>query len=514
MIIKEVFMKNFGKFHNERLRFQPGINIVYGGNESGKSTLYTFFQGIFFGLRRKRGVASRTDTYTRCLPWENPSWYEGSVLFEAGKKDFRLERNFESRSQEAELYCVTDGEKMSVEEGDLEILLGGATQRIYENTAAIGQLKTRTEEGLTEELREYLTNFQTEGDFRLDPGAALDRLKDRRKEWEKEEKKAREKKERAREKLLDRIQYTREEIEDLEEKLERSRESFRDIGQDRQEEKPAEDRRESSFPLVFAALFFLGFLAGCAGAIFFQLSWLIPALIFLLGGAFLFWYFRDRGEKASARSRKEQDRAIRNERKKGQQITWKEALQDKRNLLYNLQEELEELENDNEKILKAQKEVQRISLAEKMLAKAAGNLQSRRGNFLKERTWEIFGELTQGRYQRGIIDENFQIRLDTGDRYAGLHQVSQGTAEQVYFALRMAAGELLCREEELPVILDETFAMYDDKRLCEALEWLHRNRAQVILLTCTRREIEALESLGIPFHQVDLQIGAGIRSNS
>ena len=33
---------------------------------------------------------------------------------------------------------------MSVEEGDLEILLGGATQRIYENTAAIGQLKTRT----------------------------------------------------------------------------------------------------------------------------------------------------------------------------------------------------------------------------------------------------------------------------------------------------------------------------------------------------------------------------------
>ena len=62
--------------------------------------------------------------------------------------------------------------------------------------------------------------------------------------------------------------------------------------------------------------------------------------------------------------------------------------------------------------------------------------------------------------------------------------------------------------------VDETFAMYDDKRLCEALKWLHRNRAQVILLTCTRREIEALESLGIPFHQVDLQIRAGIRSNS
>lgn len=49
MIIKEAFMKNFGKFHNERIEFQQGINIVYGGNESGKTTLYTFLQGVFSG---------------------------------------------------------------------------------------------------------------------------------------------------------------------------------------------------------------------------------------------------------------------------------------------------------------------------------------------------------------------------------------------------------------------------------------------------------------------------------
>ena len=62
-----------------------------------------------------------------------------------------------------------------------------------------------------------------------------------------------------------------------------------------------------------------------------------------------------------------------------------------------------------------------------MLTKAAGSLQSRRGNFLKEKTWKILGELTQGKYQRGIMDENFQIRLDSGDQYVGLYQVSQGT---------------------------------------------------------------------------------------
>lgn len=255
--------------------------------------------------------------------------------------------------------------------------------------------------------------------------------------------------------------------------------------------------------MAFAALFLLTFLAGCAGVVFFHLSWLILVLIILAGG-FFFLYLQNRGEKEWARSPEDRDRDARKERKKGRQITWREALQDKQNLLYNLREEMEELENNNEQILKAQKEVKSISLAEKMLAKAAGSLQSRRGNILKERTWKILEELTRGRYRGGIIEEDFQIRLDAGDRYVGLHQVSQGTVEQVYFALRMAAGELLCREEELPVLLDETFAMYDDKRLCEALEWLYRNKAQIILMTCTRREIEALERLGIPFHKVNM----------
>lgn len=60
MIIKEAYMKNFGKFQKKRISFQQGINIVYGENESGKTTLYTFLQGVFFGIPRKRGTASKT----------------------------------------------------------------------------------------------------------------------------------------------------------------------------------------------------------------------------------------------------------------------------------------------------------------------------------------------------------------------------------------------------------------------------------------------------------------------
>ena len=73
--------------------------------------------------------------------------------------------------------------------------------------------------------------------------------------------------------------------------------------------------------------------------------------------------------------------------------------------------------------------------------------------------------------------------------------MSQGTMQQIYFALRMAAGELLCQGKSLPVVLDETFAMYDDVRLEAALSWLKKSGRQVILFTCQKREREILDRL-------------------
>ena len=67
--------------------------------------------------------------------------------------------------------------------------------------------------------------------------------------------------------------------------------------------------------------------------------------------------------------------------------------------------------------------------------------------------------------------------------------------QQIYFALRMAAGELLGEGIELPLILDETFALYDDERLEAALRWLKRSGRQVILFTCQKREREILRRL-------------------
>lgn len=55
MKILEIYMKNFGKFSDRRIFFHDGINLLYGKNEAGKSTIYAFLRAMLFGIEKARG---------------------------------------------------------------------------------------------------------------------------------------------------------------------------------------------------------------------------------------------------------------------------------------------------------------------------------------------------------------------------------------------------------------------------------------------------------------------------
>ena len=57
----------------------------------------------------------------------------------------------------------------------------------------------------------------------------------------------------------------------------------------------------------------------------------------------------------------------------------------------------------------------------------------------------------------------------------------------------------------MPLLLDEVFAMYDEERMTETLRWLYKEKEQIIIFTCNRREAEALKRAGIPYNMVYLQ---------
>jgi uncharacterized protein YhaN len=150
-------------------------------------------------------------------------------------------------------------------------------------------------------------------------------------------------------------------------------------------------------------------------------------------------------------------------------------------------------------------EISALNLAMGTMETLTRQFRERVGDGLRERVSQILCEITDGRYREVLIDSDFQIRVNTEDRIVPAESLSRGTLEQIYFALRMAAGELLCGEECFPVILDDVFGMYDEERLCAVLRYLAKEPRQVIISTCGKREAQLLKREGIPFHLISME---------
>ena len=178
-------MKNFGKFSEKKIVLEDGINLFYGENESGKTTIHTFIKSMLFGMERARGRAAGHDVFSLYEPWEQPNYYAGSMKFESGGKNFRLSRNFDRYSRSASLICEDDGEEFSLEHGDLDVILNGLCASNYENTIAIGQMKVETNQSLAGELQNYATNYYSTGNSDIDLDGAITRLQKQKREIEK-----------------------------------------------------------------------------------------------------------------------------------------------------------------------------------------------------------------------------------------------------------------------------------------------------------------------------------------
>ena len=124
---------------------------------------------------------------------------------------------------------------------------------------------------------------------------------------------------------------------------------------------------------------------------------------------------------------------------------------------------------------------------------------------LNEEVAQVFGQITGESYGTLSVDNKLNISMDQGRKLISVDQLSAGTVDQLYFALRMAAGKLLFKGQEMPLILDDCFAFYDERRLMNLLKWLADNvKGQLIIFTCHERETRILEQLGLEYNYIEL----------
>ena len=155
-------------------------------------------------------------------------------------------------------------------------------------------------------------------------------------------------------------------------------------------------------------------------------------------------------------------------------------------------------------------EIDAINLAAETMTELQSSIQSSFGHYLNKEAGELIAGITGGVYDSMWIDQNLDIFMNTPGKIVPIEDVSSGTMDQIYLALRLAAARLIqgdtgAAEARLPLIFDDSFAMYDEQRLASALRYITEiHHGQILLFTCHTREQRILENEDVKFNLIEM----------
>ena len=97
MKIKEIKINNYGILKNKKINFENKLNIIYGKNESGKSTLLNYIKNIFYGISKNKNGKNISE-YEKYLPW-NEEEFSGKIKYELDNgENFEVFRDFKKKN--------------------------------------------------------------------------------------------------------------------------------------------------------------------------------------------------------------------------------------------------------------------------------------------------------------------------------------------------------------------------------------------------------------------------------
>ena len=611
MRLLELHIDGFGKFHDRTISFNDGINLIYGKNEAGKSTLHTFIRGMLFGIERGRGRAAKNDLYTKYEPWENSGTYEGWLRLEKDGTIYRIERRFRKENKSLKIINETKGLEEEPTPAFVSSLLDGLTVSMYNNTIGIGQLKSATEDGMVTELKNYIANMNTTGNISLNITKATAFLRNQKRSLEAglipeasreftsllaeirnveaeiagpeyENQLAAYQNMRTQVKGL--IDNTQTQKKDLDEKLANGKKVLSDNGfTDRASVDAMSSDAERLYSeyntlngecnkksrKVLSGLTAVLGVAGLGAAAtlgYFNLTAYLPvcgaaataAVIFFIISLFILQkdkeyhrlfdntsselgalLARHLGDSAVSEDAMNAFRARMGEFSKlcdmvaqseaeirkfledlsnlqTKQAGCSEMIEKQQRTQWELEKKLEHLSNCKNKAKALKRtlaendrihdEIVAIDLAQETMADLSSSIRDSFGLYLNKEASQYITGITGGIYDSMSIDENLNVFLNTRAKLVPLENVSSGTMDQVYLALRLAAAKLLQGSGSgFPLIFDDSFTQYDDERLKTALEWLaSAYGGQIIIFTCHRREAQMLRARQVEFQLIEM----------
>lgn len=463
MFIERVDIEGFGKLQRKSYTFMPGINVVIGDNESGKTTLCQFIISMIFGLSKTRGKMSEQDPFLKFNPKTALTLFGGSLTYQKDGNAFQIVRHFEFKDRAIQL----TKEQEIVEEDLLDEHLSYLDKSSYEK---IFTFRPREEE--VDYRPEIRRQWLTPKEDRARGISAYEGV-------EKLEKEAKQ--------LLKKTKFLEDRIIENQELLSKDM-MYKEEHLDFLQKEREEYKKEVGFTFPI-------------GEVFLMIA-IIALGIYLLSANLSFITYQMRVGVIGVmifvnlllllKIRLKKDKFLRE---------LDEDIKEVKIQIQKLQKEIDYPgveENMREQIFQ---EIEEIKKAKQLLM---AELESG-----EEGYWVDFYSQSKLIF-KGLTQEELCVSKDEKDKtvfekngsYFSKYQLGEATLHQVSTAYKLSA--IASFDEELPILIDNAFISYDDKRLRSVLFELNQLPNQTILFTNSQREIKILNDLGISFHQIRL----------
>ena len=97
MKINKIKINSYGKIKNKEINLENHLNIIYGKNESGKSTIVNFINNILFGISKNKNGKEISD-FEKYAPWDSTE-YSGKIIYELDNKEkYEIFRDFKKKN--------------------------------------------------------------------------------------------------------------------------------------------------------------------------------------------------------------------------------------------------------------------------------------------------------------------------------------------------------------------------------------------------------------------------------
>ena len=606
MKINNIKINGFGKLKDKDIQLEDGINVIYGQNEAGKSTLLKYITAMFYGLSKNKngGTLPEIEKYE---PWNNEE-FSGKLVYELDNsetyevyRDFKkknpkiFNRNLEDISKEFNI-DKTKGNQFFIDQIGLEeeifvssIITKQAEVKLNEKeqntliqkisnilgtgedntsyTTIVSKLKKKLNDevgtsntkerpiNIVEDRIEKLTLRKNElekySSYKFDIDERISNISEKIENLNKELESLR-LANIQKEKLKDnenRIKINKEMLDSLQDTID-------SLNDEKKKYKVDKDKKLSRVNLTIMFILLIISLASLilVKNVFIQI---FMPLIFLTYCAYVIVKVsaKKRYNKEIKAKQKELEERIKIlQQNKEKQIVELGKIEEEYNTdltkikdqsgisnLDNLVElidakqrsineeslNLHTLKIDNNNVIPKLEKLVNIEEELESLKEEKIDLEFKRDNIkrtlvyleiaynkMKEKITPKFTEelskvmkkISDGKYKNVRINTNGQIVVEQKNgEYINAENLSIGTIDQLYLSLRLATIKEITKEN-MPIILDEAFAYYDNIRLENILKYLvsEYNNKQVIIFTCTNREIEILKKIQIKYNLIQL----------